>query len=159
MLARYASWLAGDDAFRPLLPLFDMALPTAFATPHAGPKVDIIERDNGIELVCDVPGATPNDVNVTMENGVLTIQAQRALDYTNAAVRRVERYQGSFTRSFRLGDGYDPDRVSATLANGVLVVRIAKRPEATPKKIPVYFDAGAANKQLETSTPEAPESA
>jgi HSP20 family protein len=152
MLARYATWLAGDDVFRPLLPLFDLAFSSPFDldTPalEAGPKVDILEKDSGLELVCDVPGARPEDVSVTMENGILTIQARRTLDYANAAVRRAERYQGAFTRAFRLGSGYDPAQVSATLDNGVLLVRVAKRPEAMPRKIPIYFGLDAANKQL-----------
>ena len=95
-----------------------------------------------------MPGVKPDHLNVTMENGVLTIQAHRTFDYGSAAVRWSERAQGQFTRSFRLGDGYDPDRVDATLHDGVLVVRVAKRPEITPRKIPVYFSADDANKQL-----------
>lgn len=152
MLSRYA-WLAGDDAFRPLFPLFDFAFPRVFdsaatAAAAPGPAVDILETENGVEFVCEVPGASPDDVNVTMENGVLTIHARRATSYESASVRRKERFHGELSRSFRLGDSYDPDQVTATLQNGLLSVRVAKRPAATPKKIPVHFSAAAQNAQL-----------
>jgi HSP20 family protein len=167
MLASYATWLAGENALRPLLPLLDLAssltegplglaarAPVATWTapppaPDGGPSVDVLETETGLEIVCDMPGVRRDGVSVVMESGVLTIQARRTFDYTRASVRRAERYQGDIARSFRLGAGYDPDHVSATLDDGVLVVRIAKRPEATPKRIPVHFGAETAgSKQL-----------
>jgi len=145
MISRYAPWFAGEDALRPLLPLswlFD-----APARP-VGPAVDILEKDDGLEILCDVPGSRPEDVSVTLENGVLTIHARRTVDHAGAAVHRAERHQGELTRAFTLGETYDGDSVSATLHNGVLAVKVAKRPEAAPRKIPVRFAADAADAQL-----------
>lgn len=163
MLARYASWLSGDNALRSLFSPFDFAFswPSELAAPaiDAGPKVDVLEKDGGVEFHCDVPGAGPEDVNVTMENGVLTLEARRTLDTANATVRYAERYHGTFARSFRLGDSYDPNQVSANLKNGVLVVHVAKRPQATPKKIPIGFGGAVANKQLGAAEETAPASA
>ncbi len=152
MLSRYAPLFAGDDLLRAL---FDVSSPWGFTAPgapaHAGPRVDIVEKDNALQLLCDLPGASPDDVEVTFEKGVLTLRAVRRVEYGDARLHRAERLQGELKRSFRIGDGYDTSQIAATLHNGVLAVTVPKRPEATPKKIPIYFsnDAGAADtKQL-----------
>lgn len=147
MLARSQSMLAGD-LFRPL---FDLAFSWPFEvgpTLEAGPRVDVLEKDDGLELICDAPGVQPADAEVTMNAGVLTITTRRKRGYTSGDLRLSERTEGQSTRSFQLGDGYDPDQVSATLANGILTVHVAKRPEAKPRRIPIYFDANQTNKQL-----------
>lgn len=156
MLARFHSpWFAGEHAFRPL---FDLAFspPFQLGAPSlaAGPQIDIVEKESGVELVCDVPGARPEDVSVTVEKGMLTIHAQRKTDYGEGSVRRAERYRGEIMRSFRMGDAYDLDQISATLQNGVLVVKVPKRPQAEPKKIPIAFGADPAAKQLGERTEE-----
>jgi HSP20 family protein len=141
MLARYA-WLAENDAVRPLLDLA-FARPVA-AAPEGAPRVDILENDTGFSFVCEVPGARPEDVSVTLEKGRLTVHAQLRARYPQtAAVRRLERLPGELTRSFQLGDGVDPDQVTAALENGLLTVQVAKKPAPTPKKIPVQFHGGA----------------
>lgn len=151
MLARYAPLFAGDDLLRSL---FDFSTALGFgsfeAPVMAGPKIDILEKDNALQLIWDVPGAGPEDVDVTFDNGLLTLRAVRKVDYGDAKLHRAERVRGEFSRSFRIGDGYDTSQITATLHNGVLTVTVPKRPEATAKKIPIYFsnDAGAGAKQL-----------
>lgn len=150
MLARYAPLFAGDDILRTL---FDLSNPWRImdAPVVAGPRIDVVERDDALQLICDLPGAGPDDVEVTAENGMISLRAVRKVEYGDARLHRAERYRGEFKRSFRIGDGYDASQISATLHNGVLTVTVPKRPEATPRKIPICFsaDAGAAGaKQL-----------
>lgn len=149
MLARYTPWFSTDALFRPLFG-FPWGLDADLtSTALAGaPRVDILENDSGVELVCDVPGCGPDDIGITAENGVLTIHVRRKEDSEGAAMIRSERYHGEFTRSFALGAHYDMDRVSASLQNGVLTVNVAKRPEATPRRIPVRLGAEETSKQL-----------
>ncbi|MGK4004104.1 Hsp20 family protein [Sorangium sp. So ce1036] len=83
------------------------------------------------------------------------MHAHRKADSGGAALVRSERYQGEFTRSFVLGEHYDMDHVSATLQNGVLTVRVARRPESRPRRIPIRLGAEAASKLLSGKPAEA----
>ncbi|XXY50621.1 Hsp20/alpha crystallin family protein [Sorangium sp. So ce269] len=154
MLARYTPWFSTDALFRPFRPLFDLGFPWELGADLASPalagapRVDILESDSGVELVCDVPGCGPDDIGITAENGVLTIHARRKPEGDEAAMIRSERYHGELTRSFALGEHYDMDQVSASLQNGVLTVKVAKRPEATPRRIPIRLGSEGMNKQL-----------
>ncbi|WP_438021691.1 Hsp20/alpha crystallin family protein [Sorangium sp. So ce233] len=163
MLSRYTPWFSTDAFSRPFRPFFDLGFPWSLGadlapTALAGaPQVDILENDGGVELVCDVPGCGPDDIGITAENGVLTIHARRKAEAETegAAMLRSERYHGEFTRSFALGEHYDMDQVSASLQNGVLTVKVAKRPEATPRRIPIRLGAEGMNKQLGGKSVEA----
>jgi HSP20 family protein len=149
MLARYSPLFAGDDTLRALFGLGDLwgwLTPAAAAT---APRMDIVEKEQALEFVCDLPGAKPEDVHVTFENGVLTIHATRKNDYSDAKVHRMERYSGTITQSYRLGDGYDADGIAASLRDGILAVSVPKLPSAMPRKIPVLLESGHAVKQLE----------
>jgi len=158
MLSRYTPWFSTDALFRPL---FSLGLPWSLGADLAppalagAPQVDILEHDGGVELVCDVPGCGPDDIGITAEKGVLTIHARRKAEGDGAAMIRSERFHGEFTRSFALGEHYDMDQVSASLQNGVLTVRVAKRPEAAPRRIPVRLGAEGTSKQLGGKSVEA----
>ncbi|WP_437719987.1 Hsp20/alpha crystallin family protein [Sorangium sp. So ce861] len=156
MLARYTPWFSTDTLFRPLFGFpWNLGADLASTALAGAPRVDILENDGGVELVCDVPGCGPDDIGITAENGVLTIHVRRKEDSEGAAMIRSERYHGEFTRSFALGEHYDMDQVSASLQNGVLTVKVAKRPEATPRRIPVRLGADDASKQLGAKPAEA----
>lgn len=158
MLARYTPWFSTDALFRPFLDLaFPWSLGSSLAMPAlaGAPQVDVLEKDGAVEIVCDVPGCSPEDIGVTAENGVLTIHARRKADSRGEAVVRREHYQGEFVRSFMLGEHYDLDQVSATLQNGVLTVRVARRPESMPRRIPIRLGAEGASKQLSGKPAEA----
>jgi HSP20 family protein len=82
------------------------------------------------------------DVNVTLNNGVLTIAGERKEEKTKNTHRyhRVECSYGSFSRSFSLPGGADSDRINAEFKNGILVVRVGKAEAAKPKRIEVKTD-------------------
>ena len=105
------------------------------------PSVDINEFDDKFQLYVDVPGVDPNNVEITLESGVLTItgerfaQAERSDE--NVVRRRSERGTGRFYRRFILPDTVDPDNVKATDRHGVLEIVIPKQAKAMPRRIEV----------------------
>ena len=108
-------------------------------TSHWMPAVDIREEKDRFVLYADVPGVDPKDIEVTMENGVLTIRGERKLESEEEreGYKRTERARGTFYRRFRLPDSADPERVSARGKNGVLEVTIPKHERVQPRKITV----------------------
>jgi HSP20 family protein len=103
------------------------------------PAVDIVEQANRFVLRADVPGVKPEDIDVNMENGVLSVSGQRATESTEEAdgVKRIERISGRFYRRFTLPESADADGISATSADGILEVVIPKRPEVKARRITV----------------------
>ena len=103
------------------------------------PAVDVEERKSDYRLTADLPGLSPNDVEVTIENGVLTVSGERKdqkVEEKNG-YRRVERTFGSFRRSFTLPKGVAADAITAHTENGQLEVLIPKPAAETPRKIKV----------------------
>ena len=104
------------------------------------PAVDIKEEEQGFVIYADIPGVSPEDIEITMENGVLTIKGERSVEHTEGddkSYKRVERVYGSFYRRFALPDSADAERISASGKNGVLEVIIPKKPVAQPRRIEV----------------------
>jgi len=103
------------------------------------PAVDIREETNRFVLHADVPGVDPNDIDITMENGTLTIRGQRIAEQKteNEGYRRVERVAGQFFRRFVLPDSADAEAISAESRNGVLEVVIPKQEKVQPRRIEV----------------------
>ena len=103
------------------------------------PAVDILEKDNEIVLRADMSGLDPKDVDIQVQNGTLTLRGERKFesDVKEDNFRRVERVYGSFVRSFSLPQTVDAEKVEAEYKNGVLEVKLPKRPEAKPKQIKV----------------------
>lgn len=103
------------------------------------PAVDIKEEDDKYLLFADVPGVAPNDIEVTMDKGVLTIRGERKHEHTTAekGYHRTERQHGVFIRRFTLPETVDAEHISATSQDGVLQVVIPKAAPATPRKIKV----------------------
>lgn len=103
------------------------------------PAVDIREEDNRYVIHADVPGVDPEDIEVNMEHGVLSIKGQRQSDTTDErkGYKRVERVSGSFFRRFSLPDTADADAISARCRDGVLEISIPKQAEVMPKRISV----------------------
>lgn len=103
------------------------------------PPVDVYEDEHNITLKAEVPGIDPKDVDVRLENSVLTIKGERKFekDEKEENFHRVERRYGSFVRSFTLPNTVDTDSVKADYDNGVLKIQLSKRAEAKPKQIKV----------------------
>ena len=115
------------------------------ATAEWTPAVDVLEYSDRFELLVDLPGVEPPAVEITLDNGVLTLSGERRPEHaasSNGAgnvlqQERRERLQGRFHRRFILPDTADAENVSATGRNGVLAVSIRKHPKAQPKRISV----------------------
>lgn len=103
------------------------------------PAVDIKEEKDRFVLNADLPGVNPNDIEVTMENGQLTIRGERRSESTSEAngYHRVERISGQFYRRFTLPDTADSEGISARGNNGVLEITIPKHARTQPRKINV----------------------
>ncbi len=103
------------------------------------PAVDIKEQDEGFVLKADIPGVDPNDIEVTMDSGVLTVKGERKHEVQEDAsgYKRVERSYGTFYRRFSLPDSADAEGVTATGKDGVLEVFIPKHEKVQPRRITV----------------------
>ena len=103
------------------------------------PAMDIREEEKQWVLNADLPGVDPESIDVTLEQGVLTIRGRRTLSKRDEehGFRRVERVSGEFFRRFSLPDTADSDSVKARHANGVLEVTIPKQPQVMPRRISV----------------------
>jgi HSP20 family protein len=103
------------------------------------PAVDIREEEQRYVIHADVPGVKPEDIEVNMEDGVLTIRGQRQSETRDEreGYKRVERVRGSFFRRFSLPDTADAEAISARSADGVLEIVIPKQAKIQPKRIKV----------------------
>jgi HSP20 family protein len=104
------------------------------------PPVDIYETDqHEVVIKAELPDMKREDINVTFENNVLTLKGERQLEQevSKDRVQRLERFYGSFSRSFTLPSTVDAGKISASYKDGVLTVRVPQREEAKPKQITV----------------------
>ncbi len=100
--------------------------------------VDIRTEGDNLLIEAEVPGVAQDQLNITVENGMLTIAVDRKSESEpNANYLVRERRAGSLSRTFRLPETADMDKVEAGLAHGVLTLRIPKKEEAKPRQIPV----------------------
>ena len=110
------------------------------------PPVDVYEDEHNITLKMEVPGIDQKDIDVRVENNVLTVHGERKFEKEEKQenFQRMERNYGTFTRSFTLPNTVSADQASADYENGVLKIRLAKRAEAKPKQIKVNIGQGQA---------------
>jgi len=103
------------------------------------PTVDISETDGEYQIKAEIPDVKKEDVKVTLEDGVLTIQGERKQEKEEKGKKyhRVERTYGSFVRSFSLPDLIDEEKVKAEFKDGVLNLHLPKSEKAKPKAIEV----------------------
>jgi HSP20 family protein len=101
------------------------------------PAVDVLERKDSIVVKADLPGLSKEDISVSIENNVLTINGEKKMEkeHKEGDIVRSERYYGSFNRAFTLPSTVDPNQVNAKFENGVLELTLAKKEEAKPRQI------------------------
>ena len=109
------------------------------ATAEWTPAVDIKEEAERYVLLADLPGVNPENIEVSMENGVLTVKGERVTEAKSRreGYKRIERVFGSFYRRFSLPDTADAEGISARCNNGVLEIVIPKKSQLKPRKIVV----------------------
>jgi len=117
------------------------------------PQVDIFENQNEIVLEAELAGMRPEDVEISIENNVLTIHGDRKFEKKDEGdnFHRVERSYGSFTRSFTLPPTVRSESANAEFENGVLRLTLAKREEAKPRRIEIKATgSGSQPKTIDT---------
>ena len=125
----------------------------ALTTAAFVPPVDVYEDEHQIVLKLEVPGMKESDLDVQLENNVLTVKGERKFETEEKEenFHRIERRYGSFYRSFTIPSTVNPDSVKASCEAGVLKVELEKRAEAKPKQIKVELGAP---KQVEAGKKE-----
>jgi HSP20 family protein len=106
------------------------------------PRVDISETENEFAIKAEIPDVKKEDVKVSVDNGVLTIHGEKKQEKEEKGKKfhRVERYYGSFSRSFTLPDNVDATKVKATFKDGMLNLQMPKTAEAKPKALEVKIE-------------------
>ena len=115
-------------------PFRELANPSV---PSFAPRFEVKERGDTFVFVADMPGIKEEDLEISLQNGVLTVSGTRNSEekVEGEATYVYERQYGAFSRSFALPEIADPDKVEAQLATGVLTVKVGKKQEARPRKI------------------------
>jgi HSP20 family protein len=140
---------------------FDSPTPGSGAPSHTQrrwiPAMDLVETADEFVLRADLPGLTEQDVNIEVEDNVLTVSGERKAEHEERkeGYYRVERSSGSFSRSLTLPKGVDPESVKAGFENGVLEVRIPKPEQRRPRKVAISVGTTTQPTALEGS--ESPE--
>jgi len=116
------------------------------------PPVDIYEDEHSIVLKVEVPGVDQKDLDIRIENNVITIRGERKFEKETKEenFHRIERRYGSFQRSFGLPNTVNTENVAADYENGILKVTLAKRAEAKPKQIKVNVGTAGGQKTIES---------
>ena len=128
--------------------LFEDSFSTRDRSGHAdlatwAPPVDIYETENELVLKADLPDLEEKDIDIRLENNLLTIRGERKFekDINDDNYLRVERAYGPFTRSFSLPNTVSSESIRAEYHNGVLTLHMAKREESKPKQIKIGVSA------------------
>jgi HSP20 family protein len=117
----------------------------AVAAPFT-PPADVIVSDDSVRIEMDVPGLRSENLEIELENEMLTVRGERPFPYAGEEYERtwrhIERGFGRFERSIRVPRGLDPDSVQAALTDGVLSVRIPKPASPQPHRVPIKGGTG-----------------
>ncbi|WJW75821.1 Hsp20/alpha crystallin family protein [Thiohalobacter sp. IOR34] len=144
-LVRYEPWSLLNQLHSEIDQLFDprnrklSSETSPVSTADWVPAVDIKEEPERFVIHADVPGVDPDAIEVSMENGVLTISGKREEEKKEEreGYKRIERVRGSFFRRFTLPDTADAEHISAKARNGVLEIVIPKHEKVQPRRIQV----------------------
>jgi HSP20 family protein len=111
------------------------------------PSIDVRSNDREMVFICDLPGVKKEDLELTVENHILTLKGARKFESSEDEQVMLGRAYGSFKRVFSLPDYVDDANLDAHLADGVLTIRIPKQAKAKPRKIQI--GSGSRSEQLE----------
>lgn len=144
-LMRYQPWSVFDQLHREINQLFDNRAPRTSETRgelfsgNWSPSVDVKDTGKEIVLLADLPGIDPDKIEVTANNGILTLKGAREFskETDEGDYHRIERSYGSFYRQFALPDTANTDEIAAKAKNGVLEIRIPKRAASVEKRISI----------------------
>ncbi|MCZ6717847.1 MAG: Hsp20/alpha crystallin family protein [Gammaproteobacteria bacterium] len=145
-LVRYEPWNLLNQFQKEVNRLFESRLgdlqegdSSSIVTSGWRPAVDIKEEDNRFVILADVPGIDPKDIEVTMEDGVLTLKGERSTqtEEEREGYKRIERARGTFYRRFSLPDSADAEGIKAKGKDGVLEIAIPKHERVQPRRIAV----------------------
>jgi HSP20 family protein len=116
------------------------------------PPVDIAEDKDTITLTAELPGFKEDQIEIQMEDGVLTLRGERKFEEEKEGrnFHRVERSYGQFVRSFTLPNNVDRDAIKANFADGLLKIELPKREEAKPRQIKI--SAGSEKKAIDVKS-------
>ena len=141
-IVKYNPWSLLDQIQRELsnpMAAFDRDENDNVATANWAPAVDIKEDEKSFKLLADIPGVEPKDIEVTMDNNVLTVKGERQSEKKTEEenYKRVERQYGAFYRRFTLPDTADAENIEAHSEHGVLKVTIPKKEVAQSRRISI----------------------
>lgn len=108
-------------------------------SPSWAPRADVVETNDAYHLSMDLPGVSPDAVDVQFADGTLRVSGRREVqsEHKDGRFHRVERSYGEFFRSFRLGSDIDPERVEASFRDGVLTIEVPKSEARKPRQIQI----------------------
>jgi HSP20 family protein len=132
LMHRFDDWF--DDFFRAR----DLFAPEGL--PGWRPAVDVFDADDKYVIKAELPGVDKKNISVDVKGDVLTIRGERSEEHEadEKSYHRKERFRGSFERCFNLGEGIDPEKISADYADGVLKIEVPKPAARQVKQITVH---------------------
>lgn len=140
-----------------LRPFFDDMMAPLSRLNMRVPDTDVIERENEVRVVCELPGMSPEDINLELENNVLTISGEKRETQEQGedegSYHLTERRWGRFTRSFVLPREVEQEKIDASYENGILTVTIPKSESARRRRIEIRGGDGHA-RRVESRTGE-----
>lgn len=141
-LVKWDTWREMEDLVDRYMKSFGSLRPATHEPMAAGdwsPRVDISETEGEFVVKAEIPEVKKEDLHVTVDNGVITLKGERKQEKEEKGKKfhRIERYYGSFCRSFTLPENVDESKVTAAFKDGVLTVELPKSGESKPKAIEV----------------------
>jgi HSP20 family protein len=128
-----------DTAFRPLGSLWSRVYPYLAECENWVPPADISETSNAYTVTMEVPGIDMKKLDVSYSDGVLNVKGEKAKETSEGeCCHCVERFSGSFERTFPVSANVDRDKIDATYKDGILKITLPKSEESLPKKIEVH---------------------
>ena len=143
MLTTLNAFAPFDRLFAELDDVMGKTIGASASASSFAPAVDVRSNHDELVMAFDVPGLKQSDLEITVENRVLTVRGQRKYDGGKDEQAWLGRSYDGFSKSYTLPDFADTERLSATLADGVLTIRVPKHEQAKPKKVAISVGSGS----------------